>query len=288
MRTGMIGTKELIKRGASRFDLRDPYHIAIDLSWRGFALAFIGAEIGINLVFGFLYLISPGCIANVRPGSFSDAFFFSIETLATVGYGAMSPATFYGHVISAIEIVTGMAFTAIMTGLLFVRFSKPRAKILFAEHAVIATHNGVPTLMLRIANGRLTLLTGATAQLGVLLHETSTEGQGFRHVHYLALSSPAIPLFPLTWTLMHVIDANSPLNRFDPERLEQNDAQLFLTVEARDVSLGAVVHDARVYSHADVLFGMRYADAVSVDEKGRFVADLSRLSIVEPDLADAS
>jgi inward rectifier potassium channel len=288
MRTGMIGTNELIKRGASRYDLRDPYHIAIDLSWNGFALAFIGAEIGINLVFGFLYLISPGCIANLRPGSFSDAFFFSIETLATVGYGAMSPATFYGHVISAIEIVTGMAFTAIMTGLLFVRFSKPRAKILFAEHAVIATHNGAPTLMLRIANGRLTLLTGATAQLGVLLHETSAEGQRFRHVHYLALSSPAIPLFPLTWTLMHVIDANSPLNGFDSERLEQNDAQLFLTVEARDVSLGAVVHDARVYSHADVLFGMRYADAVSVDEKGRFVADLSRLSVVEPDLAGAS
>ena len=124
MRVGAGGV-ELVKRGASRYDFSDPYHIAIELSWKEFALAFVGSELGINIVFALLYLTSPGCIANMRPGSISDAFFFSIETLATVGYGTMAPATFYGHAVSAIEIVCGMVFTAIMTGLLHSR-SPPR------------------------------------------------------------------------------------------------------------------------------------------------------------------
>jgi inward rectifier potassium channel len=167
MRLGTVGI-ELVKRGASRYAFSDPYHIAIELSWKGFALAFIGLELGINVVFALLYLASPGCVANMRPGSFSDAFFFSIETLATVGYGTMAPATLYGHAVSAIEIVRGIIFTAIMTGLLFVRFSKPKPKILFADQAVVTSQNSSPTLMVRIANGRMTLLTNAMVRLGVV------------------------------------------------------------------------------------------------------------------------
>jgi inward rectifier potassium channel len=111
MRIGGAGDVELVKLGAARYDLSDPYHIAIEMSWKEFALAFLGLEFGINIVFALLYLTSPGCIANMRPGSISDAFFFSIETLATVGYGTMAPATLYGHAVSAIEIVCGMVFT---------------------------------------------------------------------------------------------------------------------------------------------------------------------------------
>ncbi|WOJ88696.1 ion channel [Methylocapsa polymorpha] len=280
-----FGGNELIKRGVSRFDLRDPYHIAVELSWKGFALAFIAIEFSINIIFASLYLASPGCIANARPGSFADAFFFSIETLATVGYGVMAPATLYGHVISAIEIVSGMVFTAIMTGLLFVRFSKPRAKILFADQVVFTTHNCSPTLMVRIANGRLTLLTHASARLGLLLYEESAEGHGFRRQHELALSNQSIPLFPLTWTLMHEIDANSPLNGYDAEWLAQHDAQLFLTIEARDHALSAFVHDMRIYSHVDMQFGMHYVDAVMIDDRRRAIADLSLLSLLEPDIS---
>lgn len=109
------GTIEVVKRGASRYDFHDPYHIALEMSWKGFALAFLGLDLGINIVFALLYLAKPGCIANAQPGAFTDAFFFSIETLATVDYGTMAPATLYGHVVSAIEIVCGMVFTAIMT-----------------------------------------------------------------------------------------------------------------------------------------------------------------------------
>src|SRR4029077_5409364 len=146
-------------------------------AFKEFAFAFAGLELGINVIFALLYLARPGCVANMRPGSLSDAFFFSLETLATVGYGTMAPATLYGHAVSAIEIVCGMVFTAIMTGLLFVRFSKPRPKILFADQAVVTSHNGSPALMVRIANGRMTLLTNAPAQLGGFFFAESRKGQ---------------------------------------------------------------------------------------------------------------
>jgi inward rectifier potassium channel len=282
MRVG-AGAIELVKLGASRYDFSDPYHIAIELSWKGFALAFVGFELGINVVFALLYLASPGCVANMRPGSFSDAFFFSIETLATVGYGTMAPATLYGHVVSAIEIVCGMVFTAIMTGLLFVRFSKPRPKILFADQAVITSYNCSPTLMVRIANGRMTLLTNATVRLGVLLFEESAEGHSFRRLHDLVLSNANLSLFALTWTVMHAIDEKSPLAGYDAERFEEGDARLFLTIEARDNALGAAIQDMRIYTAVDVLFGMHYAEAVTIDDQKRPVADLTRLSLVEPD-----
>ena len=282
MRVGP-GAVEIVKRGIARYDFRDPYHIAIELSWKEFALAFIGLELGINTAFALLYLASPGCIANARAGSFSDAFFFSIETLATVGYGTMAPATFYGHVVSAIEIVTGLAFTAIMTGLLFVRFSKPRPKILFADQAVVTSHNCTPTLMVRIANGRVTLLTNAMARLGVVLLEEDAEGHPLRVVHDLALSNATLSLFPMTWTVMHEIDENSPLTDYNAERFTESDARLILTIEAHDQALGAAIHDLRIYTAGEVLYGMHYAEVVTVDDRLRPVADLTRLSRVEPD-----
>src|ERR1035437_2458978 len=185
IRTGSI---EVIKRGASRYDFHDPYHIALQMSWKGFALTFVGLELCINLFFALLYFASPGCVANARPGAFSDVFFFSIETLATVGYGAMAPATLYGHAVSAADIISGMAFTAIIA-----------------------------------------------------------EGHAFRHVHDLALSNATLPLFALTWTLMHRIDEQSPLAGYDAERYAEKDVRLFLTIEARDHALGAAVHDMRIY-----------------------------------------
>jgi inward rectifier potassium channel len=170
-----------------------------------------------------------------------------------------------------------------MTGLLFVRFSKPRPNILVADQLVLTKHNCAPTLMVRIANGRLTMLTHASARLGLLLFEQSAEGQGFRRVHELALSNPSIPLFPLTWTIMHEVDANSPLYGYDAERLAQADAQLFLTIEARDHAISAFVHDVRIYSSVDIQFGMHYAEAISFDEQRRAIADLRRLSLLEVD-----
>ena len=199
----------------------------------------VGVWLTINLAFALLYVLSPGDVANATPGSFSDAFFFSVETLATVGYGVMAPASLYGHIVSAVEIVTGTAFTAIVTGLLFVRFSRPKAKILYADDAVVSMRNGKPTLMLRIANGRQSLMTGATVRLFVLLAERTQEGGFFRRIHDLQLVQSHLPVFVMPWTLMHVIDESSPLFGHTAETLAATAARIFMTIEARDQALAA-------------------------------------------------
>ncbi len=285
VRSVRIGAFDLFTTGASGFDLRDPYHFIATMSWPMFFLCLVVSELLINSGFALLYIAVPGSIANVPGRSFIDAFFFSIETLATVGYGTMVPATRYGHVISAIEIICGIVYTAVVTGVIFIRFSKPKAKIVYAERPVVANHNGVPTLMIRIANGRTHMLTDASVRLSALMMESTPEGQHFRRMYSLELSLSRFPLFALMWTLMHKIDVRSPLHGRSADTLVRDGVRLLLSFEARDPALSVQVHDMKSYPAETIAFGMRYSDAVSWDEHGRTSADIRRVSIIEPDLA---
>jgi inward rectifier potassium channel len=281
-----LGTYEFRKKGISRFDLRDPYHLAVALTWPQFLAALLTLYLSVNFVFAVLYWAVPGSVANVRPHSLADTFFFSIETLATVGYGEMYPATLYGRVVAATEIVCGIAFTAILTGLTFVRFSRPRAKLVFAANPVVAMHNGKQTLMVRIGNGRPAILADAAAKLNVLLSETTTEGKLFHRAQELRLERAHIPFFPLFWTLMHVLDERSPLHGYDTARAIEADMQVFVTLEARDPTLATTVHDIRNYAAEDIRFGMRYTDAVTTASDGTPVLDLTKIGALEPDVGD--
>ena len=278
-----LGYYEFEKKGVSRLDLHDPYHLAVALSWPQFLATLLMIHVLVNVVFATLFWLIPGSVANARPRNFGDVFFFSIETLATVGYGEMYPTTLYGHVIAAAEIVCGLGFTAIVTGLTFVRFSRPRAKLIFASNPVVAMHNGMPALMLRIGNGRLAVLLDAVATLNVLLSSTSSEGKALRRAQELRLERAHLPVFPLTWTLIHVLDEQSPLRGYDMARAIAARAQLFVTIEARDTTLAALVCDIYNYEAEDIRFGMRYADAVTVAGDGTPVADLTKIGALEPD-----
>jgi inward rectifier potassium channel len=278
---GRQGSIELRKSGVARFDLRDRYHLLVAAPWPAFALTAFAVVMALNFIFALLYTLQPGAVQNLAPGDVAHAFFFSLETLSTVGYGEMAPASFYGHIVASIEILIGMTFMAIFTGLLFVRFSRPKAKILFPDNLVVTLHNGEPTLMVRIANGRLTMLTHASANLTVMVAETTEEGQSFRSVYDLALLRETLPIFPLTWTLMHVIDKASPLYGLGPEDLTTRQARVFLTIEARDAAIGAQVHDVFGFEAQQIRFGMRYSDVVLPSETGGLVADISKLSLVE-------
>ena len=279
------GSYEFKKSGVSRFDLRDPYHFAVALSWPQFLSALLALYLAVNLVFGTLFWLAPGSVANARPNSFADALFFSFETLGTVGYGEMYPAASYGRVVAAAEILCGLGITAILTGLTFVRFSRPRAKLVFAPHPVVAMHLAKPTLMLRVGNGRASILMDAIAKLNVLLTEDTAKGKPIRRAQELRLERAHLPLFPLTWTLMHVLDERSPLHGYDSARAIEAQTQLFVTVEARDPTVATIVHDIRSYGPADFRFGVRYASVVTVD--GSTVeADLTRIGEVEPDVGD--
>lgn len=272
---------EFTKIGVRRFDLSDPYHLALTVRWPVFVTGVFIMYGLITSLFAALYLLQPDSVTNVH--SPFDRFFFSIETLATVGYGVMAPATFYGHLISSAEIVTGMAFTAIMTGLIFVRFSKPRARIVFADVAVVSRYNGRPTLMVRIGNGRTTLLTQTSVQLNAFINEQTAEGGRFRRIYDLRLTRATFPIFPLITTFMHVIDEDSPLAAFDLAELPGTDLRVMASIQARDPQLGAIVYDHRTYVGHDLRPGMRFLDAITVHEDGLVVADLTRIGEIEPD-----
>jgi inward rectifier potassium channel len=280
-----VGDYSLTKKGVSRYDWADPYRLAVELTWPQFLAAFVAIYLSVIALFALAYTAVGPSVANARPHVFSDHFFFSLETLATVGYGYMYPATLYGHLVASVEIMTGLAFGAILTGLFFVRFSKPRAKFIFADHPVVTTHNGRSTLMLRIGNGRASTLADARVKISVLLSEISAEGASFRRTHELALVRSSIPVFPLTWTIMHEIDEKSPLHGLNKTKFVAAESRMFVSFEARDPALALVVHDLRSYAPADVLFGMRYVDVIGVDEHGITCADMTRISDVEVDPA---
>ena len=281
-----IGANEFVKKGLAAFDPHDPYHFALSLSWKTFALVFIGTEAAINGFFALLYALQPASIANQPVPGFLSAFFFSLETLATVGYGEMYPGTLYGHIVSSVEIVTGTVFTAIMTGLLFIRFSKPKARILYATHPVIATNNGKPTLMLRIGNARPNILHNVTLTMHTLVRTMSEEGQQQANIVELPLLRTRIPIFAVLYTMMHVIDETSPLFGLAEASEAFQSLRLFVTVSAKDPSIGQEVSDLHTMVGPEVRFGMRYVDAVTSVGLSKVVADYSLLSTIEPE-ADA-
>jgi inward rectifier potassium channel len=281
-----LGSLEFKKKGVSRFDVRDPYDFAVALTWPQFVAALLVLYLLVNVAFATCFWLVPGSVANARPYSFSDALFFSIETLATVGYGEMYPGTPYGRVVAATEIVCGLGFTAILTGLTFVRFSRPRAKFVFARHPVVAMHNGTPTLMVRVGNGRAYVLLNAAAKLTLLLTVTTAEGNLFRRAHELRLERAHVPLFPLSWTLMHVMDERSPLHGYDAAQVVAARAQLLVTFEARDPTLATSVHETYSYAPEDIRFGTRYVDAITTDESGTTMADLAKIGEMEPDVGE--
>ena len=278
-----VGSYVFAIKGISRFDLRDPYHLAVALSWPQFLAGLFTIYLLVNFVFATLLWLVPGAIANARPHNFADVLFFSIETLATVGYGEMYPASLYGHVVAALEIVSGVTFTAILTGLTFVRFSRPRAKLIFAPNPVVAMYKGKPTLMLRIGNGRANVLLDATAKLNAIVSDTTAEGRRVRRVQELRLERAHAPVFPLAWTIMHVLDERSPLHGFDAANAIAWQAQVFVMVEARDPTLASLVHDMVIYQPEDFRFGMRYADAVATGEDGMSIVDATKIGAIEPD-----
>lgn len=273
---------EYSKIGAKRYDFSDPYHLALTVRWPTFVLAVFIFYGLITSIFAALYLAQPNSITGAHAGSVGDAFFFSIETLATVGYGEMAPADLYGHLVSSAEIIIGMAFTAITTGLIFVRFSKAKAKIIFSDVVVITPHNGRPTLMFRIGNARTSVMTQVRVEANALVKETTAEGGTYRRLQELALARSSIPVFPMLLTLTHEIDEQSPLAGLDAGVLADSEITIILSLEARDPQLAAMVYDMRAYFARDIRFGMRFVDAV-MRQDGHTVADLTRISLFEPD-----
>ena len=254
----------------------DLYHFALRLPWSGFLLGGVAFYIAANALFALLYLLQPGAIANARPGAFSDAFFFSVQTIATLGYGVMAPATLYANLVVTIETAVGLLLLALATGLVFARFSRPTSRILFSHVAVIGPYNGRPTLSLRLANQRRNQILQAEVDVALLRDEQTLEGDTIRRFYDLRLARRRTPVFAMTFTVMHLIDADSPLHEATPASLAAQNAELVVTVSGLDETMAQPVHARTSYLPDELLCDHRFVDVIGWTEDGRRVIDYRR------------
>src|ERR1700731_4140158 len=175
-----FGDREVITGGLHLNFWADISHRCMPASWPAFIAGAALVFVAFNAVFAFFYWIGDQPIANVPDGAYIDYLYFSIETLSTAGYGDMHPQTHYGHFVATVELFTGIFSMSLMTGLIFARFSRPHARLLFADNPVISIHEGQPTLMVRLANERHNIISNATARLWLFKNEKSLEGQPLR------------------------------------------------------------------------------------------------------------
>jgi inward rectifier potassium channel len=278
-----IGPREIETRGLNSGFWTDLFHRAMTVSWPLFFASAALIFLVLNSAFAFLFFLGDRPVANAMPGRFLDLLYFSIETLATVGYGDMHPQTDYGHAIATVEIFTGMSLLAVMTGLVFARFSRPRARFVFAEHPIVTLHEGLPTLMIRVANARHNTISGATAQLWLLRAVRTAEGQLFRRYYELVLERNENPIFVLSWTLFHVIDETSPLFGLTPDDLAGSDAAVTLTVAGVDGNSAQQLNAQRIYSHEDIRWQHRYVDITIPTGDGRLLLDYGKFHHVTPE-----
>jgi inward rectifier potassium channel len=232
----------------------------------------------LNLLFGIVYAAIPGSLANAEPGSLTDAFFFSVDTLATVGYGNMYPASRIGHAIASVEILLGLFFAATVTGLIFARFSRPRKGLLFSRYAVIGRYEGQKALMIRAAWTRSYPLIDATAQLSWLESAEMIDGKKFRRLRELELVRSHNPMVGLGWTLIHILPEDSDM----PAALDRKERVILTaSISGTDMLLASPSQSLQRYGRPDIRPDHEFVEMISEDEQG-LCLDLSRFHEVHP------
>lgn len=261
---------------------RDPYHLLLIMPWSIFLTLIVLGFVVANALFALAYLTAGDGIANARPGYFQDAFFFSVQTMASIGYGTMYPYTGYANVLVTVESLVGLMGLAMGTGLMFARFSRPTARVVFSRVAVIGRYDGVPTLMFRTANQRRNQILEAHMQVGLVRDEITSEGEFMRRVYNLKLVRSQNPVFFLTWTVMHQIDENSPLYGITPEMLAATETILVVTLTGIDETVSQAIHARHTYLASDIMSNMRFVDIIIKKSNGQRYIDYRRFHDVVP------
>jgi len=275
------GQFEFVKLNAKKFDWRDTYHFILTLTWPGFAALVFGTYLLLNVLFAALYLLDVHAVAELPPGSFLHAFFFSVETLATVGYGHMYPDSVYGHLISMLEIMVGMFGLAVITGLIFVRFSRPTARIYFSKVAVIAPFDGVPNLMIRVANLRHHAMVEPDFRMVLVRSTISAEGEDVRRFRSLKLDFDHLITFPAVLTVRHRIDEESPLFGMTPEDFQQQDIRFVASIVGVETVIVAPVQGFRDYDYDQIEWNRRFVEIYAENEQGEWTVDYGRIDETE-------
>ncbi len=275
-------TRDIVAIGLRRHPGKDLYHTLLTASWgRLFALV-AAAYVASNAVFAAGYLLLGDAIENARAGDFWDAFFFSVQTMATIGYGKMAPRTTAANALVAAEALIGLLGLALVTGLVFAKFSRPTARVLFSRVAVVRTYDGVCSLMFRVANERASQIVEAQLRVTMARNETTAEGDSVRRVHDLPLRRSSSSLFALTWTAIHPITPGSPLYGEDAASLRASETNVIASLTGLDESLSQTVHARYTYGPGQVVWNARLADVLADLPDGSRAIDYRRFHDVVP------
>jgi inward rectifier potassium channel len=237
--------------------------------------------LAVNLLFSFCYFLRPQCIAGMEPLSWANCFFFSVETLATVGYGHMYPQTLFGHLVATGEIIVGMFGMAVITGLIFIRFSRPIARIVFSKSLVLAPFNGQPALMFRIANLRDQAMAEAEFRIMLIRDEQTREGEVLRRFYPLTLQFDRLISFPAIITVRHIIDERSPLRGLTLADMERDDSRFLASIVCIDTVIPAPVQSHSGYTWKDIRLNHKFVEVYNEIDDDTLTVDYSRVDATE-------
>ncbi|MEL6554137.1 MAG: ion channel [Cyanobacteria bacterium J06621_11] len=262
----------------------DTYHLLLTMPWPTFVSLTSVLYLLINALFAVAYSWVGGVAMadGEGPSYFLDLFFFSVQTMASIGYGVMHPTTLYAHWLVVIESLVGVFFIAVTTGLVYARFSLPTARILFSNVAVIAPFNGVPTLMFRTANKRKNYILEAQLWVTLVRDEYSTEGDFMRRFHDVPLVRSHTPVFSLSWTAMHQVLPGGLLDGDTVESLRRDRAEIIVTLTGLDETLAQTIHARHTFTADDIHWDYRFADILLTANSGRRVIDFNQFHVIHP------
>jgi inward rectifier potassium channel len=270
-----------LPRGVTESLRKDAYHFLRTTTWTRLTLLFAGVFLAVNLVFAAILYLGGAEVMNGH--GFLDDFWFSVQTLATIGYGYLAPADALANAVVTVESFAGIALTAMITGVFFARFATPYAKVIFSRVAILGEHDGKRTLMFRMANARSTAILEATCRVYVSRDETLANGEQMRRIYDLPLRRSTSPIFSLSWLATHAIDAQSPIADLTPETLAASNLNIIVTFQGIDDRLAATVHTRYAYNTQDIVFDRRFADLFHIDpETGRRYLDFDVFHTTEP------
>jgi inward rectifier potassium channel len=274
--------RPLIHRyGVRKSVLLDAYHLLRTATWPQILALFAGLFVVANVVFATLYWVTGAKVMNAH--GFVEDFEFSVQTMATIGYGYLAPGDHVANAIVFVESFYGILFTALITGVFFARFSTPSARVAFSRVALITAHDGKRVLMFRMANERTTAIVEATVRCYLVVDEKLVDGEQMRRVYDLPLRRSTSPVFALTFLAVHEIDAASPLAGRSPDVLREQSANVIVTFTGIDDRLASSVHSRYVYTWEEIEFDRRFTDMFRTDdESGQRYIDMRPFHDTEP------
>ena len=257
----------------------DLYHYLVRSPWPILLTLVLGVFTAANAVFALAYWLDGG-VQGSRPDSYTDMFFFSVQTMSTIGYGVLHPTTFFSNALASVEALMGLVGLAVMTGLVFAKFSLPTARVRFSRYAVISRRDGFPSLMFRMANLRESQILEAQIHLVFSRVEVTAEGERLRRFYDLRLQRERSALFTLSWTAVHQILPDSPLSGETPESLRDAGVMIVVSLTGLEQTFSLTVNARQFYGAEDILWGKRLTDITIFRGDETPVLDYSRFDEV--------